>query len=156
MLEWLKRHAWKACIRQKRIPSSNLGHSAKKRNPASRIACGIFYFLLTSFTAQYRPSGCRNPKLKPPQPEGNRKRKAPTGRKPQLEGNRKRKVPTGRKPQLEGRLGRMATASLGCGNYKPNLGAATGSQALGAETGFQGGNRAPNEVRSHHPSTIKP
>ena len=28
MLEWLKRHAWKACIRQKRIPSSNLGHSA--------------------------------------------------------------------------------------------------------------------------------
>ncbi|MDE6071579.1 MAG: hypothetical protein K2G53_03390, partial [Muribaculaceae bacterium] len=26
MLEWLKRHAWKACIRQKRIPSSNLGH----------------------------------------------------------------------------------------------------------------------------------
>ena len=30
MLEWLKRHAWKACIRQKRIPSSNLGHSAQK------------------------------------------------------------------------------------------------------------------------------
>ena len=29
VLEWLKRHAWKACIRQKRIPSSNLGHSAK-------------------------------------------------------------------------------------------------------------------------------
>ena len=29
MLEWLKRHAWKACIRQKRIPSSNLGRSAK-------------------------------------------------------------------------------------------------------------------------------
>ena len=28
VLEWLKRHAWKACIRQKRIPSSNLGHSA--------------------------------------------------------------------------------------------------------------------------------
>ena len=27
MLEWLKRHAWKACIRQKRIPSSNLGRS---------------------------------------------------------------------------------------------------------------------------------
>ena len=31
MLEWLKRHAWKACIRQKRIPSSNLGHSAEER-----------------------------------------------------------------------------------------------------------------------------
>ena len=30
MLEWLKRHAWKACIRQKRIASSNLAHSAKK------------------------------------------------------------------------------------------------------------------------------
>ena len=30
MLEWLKRHAWKACIRQKRIPSSNLGRSADK------------------------------------------------------------------------------------------------------------------------------
>ncbi len=29
MLEWLKRHAWKACSRQKRLPSSNLGHSAK-------------------------------------------------------------------------------------------------------------------------------
>ena len=29
VLEWLKRHAWKACIRQKRIPSSNLGHSAR-------------------------------------------------------------------------------------------------------------------------------
>ena len=32
MLEWLKRHAWKACIRQKRIPSSNLGHSANQLN----------------------------------------------------------------------------------------------------------------------------
>ncbi len=30
MLEWLKRHAWKACIPQKGIPSSNLGHSADK------------------------------------------------------------------------------------------------------------------------------
>lgn len=29
MLEWLKRHAWKACKRQKRFPSSNLGRSAK-------------------------------------------------------------------------------------------------------------------------------
>lgn len=29
MLEWLKRHAWKACILQKGIPSSNLGLSAK-------------------------------------------------------------------------------------------------------------------------------
>ena len=28
MLEWLKRHAWKACIRQKCITSSNLVLSA--------------------------------------------------------------------------------------------------------------------------------
>ena len=28
VLEWLKRHAWKACNRHKRFPSSNLGHSA--------------------------------------------------------------------------------------------------------------------------------
>ncbi len=28
MLEWLKRHAWKACVRQKRTASSNLAHSA--------------------------------------------------------------------------------------------------------------------------------
>ena len=32
MLEWLKRHAWKACIRQKRIPGSNPGLSAKQEN----------------------------------------------------------------------------------------------------------------------------
>ena len=31
MLEWLKRHAWKACNHQKWFPSSNLGHSAKKK-----------------------------------------------------------------------------------------------------------------------------
>ena len=30
MLEWLKRHAWKACIRQKRIRGSNPRLSAKK------------------------------------------------------------------------------------------------------------------------------
>ena len=29
MLEWLKRHAWKACIRQKRIGGSNPPHSAR-------------------------------------------------------------------------------------------------------------------------------
>ena len=33
VLEWLKRHAWKACIRHKRIPSSNLGHSAIVKYP---------------------------------------------------------------------------------------------------------------------------
>ncbi len=30
MLEWLKRHAWKACVPQKGIASSNLALSAKK------------------------------------------------------------------------------------------------------------------------------
>ena len=29
MLEWLKRHAWKACNPQKRFGSSNLPHSAQ-------------------------------------------------------------------------------------------------------------------------------
>ena len=31
MLEWLKRHAWKACKRQKRFPGSNPGLSAERR-----------------------------------------------------------------------------------------------------------------------------
>ncbi len=31
MLEWLKRHAWKACIRQKRIAGSNPAFSASKQ-----------------------------------------------------------------------------------------------------------------------------
>ncbi len=30
MLEWLKRHAWKACVPQKGIASSNLALSAKQ------------------------------------------------------------------------------------------------------------------------------
>ena len=58
MLEWLKRHAWKACIRQKRIPSSNLGHSARNDAPQGRfckimaapqrLCDGIFSMMLTS------------------------------------------------------------------------------------------------------------
>ena len=31
MLEWLKRHAWKACIRQKRITGSNPVLSAVRK-----------------------------------------------------------------------------------------------------------------------------
>ena len=31
MLEWLKRHAWKACIRQKRIRGSNPRLSAEEQ-----------------------------------------------------------------------------------------------------------------------------
>ncbi len=42
MLEWLKRHAWKACIPQKGIPSSNLGHSAKKPVPIWESAFSVF------------------------------------------------------------------------------------------------------------------
>ncbi len=34
MLEWLKRHAWKACIRQKRIRGSNPRLSAELKNEA--------------------------------------------------------------------------------------------------------------------------
>ena len=30
--EWLKEHAWKVCIRQKRIESSNLSVSAKQND----------------------------------------------------------------------------------------------------------------------------
>ena len=33
MLEWLKRHAWKACIRLKRIAGSNPALSAKGKVP---------------------------------------------------------------------------------------------------------------------------
>ncbi len=59
MLEWLKRHAWKACIRQKRIPSSNLGHSAKiQLNPASSTACGIFRHKFKMKPTLYIIAGC--------------------------------------------------------------------------------------------------
>ena len=43
MLEWLKRHAWKACIRQKRIGGSNPPLSAFKiRKQLNTEACGFF------------------------------------------------------------------------------------------------------------------
>ena len=37
MLEWLKRHAWKACIRQKRIRGSNPRLSAKFKEEKDQI-----------------------------------------------------------------------------------------------------------------------
>ena len=40
MLEWLKRHAWKACIRQKRIGGSNPPYSAGK--PLQKTCNGFF------------------------------------------------------------------------------------------------------------------
>ena len=42
MLEWLKRHAWKACVPQKGIASSNLALSAKKNGTAVFSNCGAF------------------------------------------------------------------------------------------------------------------
>ena len=38
MLEWLKRHAWKACKRQKRFGGSNPPHSAKRNDLSQVIA----------------------------------------------------------------------------------------------------------------------
>ena len=35
MLEWLKRHAWKACNRQNRFGGSNPPHSASKKSRQS-------------------------------------------------------------------------------------------------------------------------
>ena len=43
MLEWLKRHAWKACIRQKRIGGSNPPHSAKKSRKQNRLRDFLLY-----------------------------------------------------------------------------------------------------------------
>ena len=37
MLEWLKRHAWKACIRQKRIRGSNPRLSAWRKRGSKRF-----------------------------------------------------------------------------------------------------------------------
>lgn len=47
MLEWLKRHAWKACIRQKRIASSNLAHSANKTLKINGIFADFSGFIFT-------------------------------------------------------------------------------------------------------------
>ena len=46
MLEWLKRHAWKACIPQKGIPSSNLGRSAIKTLTVRHNKCRKSAFYL--------------------------------------------------------------------------------------------------------------
>ncbi len=43
VLEWLKRHAWKACNGQKPFPSSNLGRSAKDLIPQAELPAGFFY-----------------------------------------------------------------------------------------------------------------
>ena len=54
MLEWLKRHAWKACKRQKRFPGSNPGLSAKiLQNP---LKISGFFFSIPVVPKQLRIS----------------------------------------------------------------------------------------------------
>ena len=49
MLEWLKRHAWKACVPQKGIASSNLALSAKRtKGRAKPVLERDFSFFLQS------------------------------------------------------------------------------------------------------------
>ena len=48
MLEWLKRHAWKACIRQKRIGGSNPPHSAPN-TALTFIKVGAFFIPVSRF-----------------------------------------------------------------------------------------------------------
>ena len=43
MLEWLKRHAWKACNRQNRFAGSNPVLSAKKLQSYSHSECESFW-----------------------------------------------------------------------------------------------------------------
>lgn len=50
MLEWLKRHAWKACIRQKRIGGSNPPLSAKQKSSSNTTGS---FTLLILFDAVY-------------------------------------------------------------------------------------------------------
>ena len=52
MLEWLKRHAWKACKRQKRFPSSNLGRSAAKALKDNRLNAVFQRFFLPKILAR--------------------------------------------------------------------------------------------------------
>ena len=42
MLEWLKRHAWKACIRQKRIRGSNPRLSAEQKLKREVNTCLLY------------------------------------------------------------------------------------------------------------------
>lgn len=59
MLEWLKRHAWKACKRQNRFPSSNLGRSAinpLKISKLNLIVGGFCYMYSPLATLLYRAS----------------------------------------------------------------------------------------------------
>ncbi len=62
MLEWLKRHAWKACIPQKGISGSNPDLSARNGTAGSVAGC---------FFVDYADSaGCYTGKYVPDAPEG--------------------------------------------------------------------------------------
>lgn len=47
MLEWFKRHAWKACSRLKRLTSSNLVLSANSIGNDNGTACGAVVIVAT-------------------------------------------------------------------------------------------------------------
>lgn len=48
MLEWLKRHAWKACIRQKRIGGSNPPYSASEKVTRIKFWYAFLFFLYSN------------------------------------------------------------------------------------------------------------
>ena len=50
MLEWLKRHAWKACVPQKGIASSNLALSAE--TPYRTLCKGFFVSSVTNSVSE--------------------------------------------------------------------------------------------------------
>ena len=58
MLEWLKRHAWKACILQKGIRGSNPRLSAPVTNRKLQIdmVCGFFYYSEVSDLRRFQVS----------------------------------------------------------------------------------------------------
>ena len=56
MLEWLKRHAWKACIRQNRISGSNPDLSATKKT-AAFLRNAVFLHLRLQARLQSRRCG---------------------------------------------------------------------------------------------------
>ena len=58
MLEWLKRHAWKACIRQNRISGSNPDLSATKKRLHS---FGMRLFCTSGFKLACKAGGAEKP-----------------------------------------------------------------------------------------------
>ena len=66
VLEWLKRHAWKACIRQKRIGGSNPPHSAKQAGfTSSRYETRLSYTVSTKAPLIHQSHRHRNQSQNP-------------------------------------------------------------------------------------------